>query len=65
MLQELTSALGIEAECIHARAEEAARSIKGGNPLRGGFDMACARAVANLRDLCEYCLPFVKATFFG
>lgn len=59
-LQELTSALGIEAECIHSRAEEAARSIKGGNPLRGCFDMACARAVANLRDLCEYCLPFVK-----
>ena len=28
--------------------------------LRESFDMATARAVANLRQLAEYCLPFVK-----
>ena len=41
---------------IHARAEEG-----GLNPdLREKYDVACARAVAALPTLSEYCLPFVK-----
>lgn len=47
---------GIDAKLIHARAEEG-----GKNPaLREKYDVACARAVANLPVLSEYCLPFVK-----
>ena len=45
---------GIEA--VHARAEEAGRDPA----LREQFDFATARAVADLRLLCELCLPFVK-----
>ncbi len=41
---------------IHARAEEQAL-VKG---YRDSFDFAAARAVADLRLLCELCLPFVK-----
>ena len=41
---------------IHGRAEEFALE-KG---FRDSFDFAAARAVANLRVLCELCLPFVK-----
>lgn len=59
-LQEISDELGLGAECIHGRAEETGRFIKSGNPLRESFDIATARAVANLRELCEYCLPFVK-----
>lgn len=39
-----------------ARAEEAAHTPS----LREQFDLVTARAVANLRLLCELCLPFVK-----
>lgn len=59
-LQEVSDRLNLNANCIHGRAEETARFIKDGNPYRESFDFATARAVANLRDLCEYCLPFVK-----
>ena len=41
---------------IHGRAEEFALE-KG---FRDSFDFAAARAVADLRVLCELCLPFVK-----
>ena len=40
---------------LHARAEDAARG-----EWRGSFDIAAARAVAPMRALLEYMLPFVK-----
>ena len=57
-LGEACEALGLDSmEAIHARAEEAAHD----NALREQFDFAAARAVADLRVLCELCFPFVKA----
>lgn len=47
---------GVKAEMLHARAEEAGQK----NEYREKFDFATARAVANLTNLSEYCLPFVK-----
>ncbi len=41
---------------VHARAEEQAL-VKG---YRDSFDFVTARAVADLRLLCELCLPYVK-----
>ena len=55
-LAELTKALGIKAEIVHARAEEAARQKE----YRTRYGFASARAVASLPVLCEYCLPFLK-----
>lgn len=59
-LGEVCGQVGVQAELIHGRAEESGRFIKSGNPLRESFDAATARAVANLRELSEYCLPFVR-----
>lgn len=42
-------------DITHARAEDAARGS-----LRGKYDIASARAVAPMRVLIEYLLPFVK-----
>ena len=56
-LQELTCQLDLQdVVCVHARAEEAG-CLK---EYRERFDCATARAVAHLRELSEYCLPFVR-----
>lgn len=55
-LQKCCEVLGIEANCIHARAEELAKK----SGFRESYDVATSRAVANLTTLCEYCLAFVK-----
>ena len=47
--------LGLSANVVHARAEEAGRG-----ELRESFDFAVSRAVARLYLLCELCLPFVR-----
>lgn len=54
-LSLLTESLGIQAECLHIRAEDAGKS-----QLRESFDVVTARAVARLNTLSEYCLPLVK-----
>lgn len=46
----------IKPEILHSRAEDAGKL----DMYREKFDLATARAVSNLRDLSEYCLPFVK-----
>ena len=43
-------------EAIHGRAEDFAKL----SDYREKFDITTARAVANLKILSEYCLPFVK-----
>ena len=55
-LQELCSGLNLDANYVHARAEDGGKDKK----YREKYDFACARAVASLRNLSEYCLPFVK-----
>ena len=56
-LAAVCSRLGLEdVEIVHARAEE--QGLKPG--FRDHFDFATARAVADLRVLCELCLPYVK-----
>ena len=55
-LAQLSETLDLGATCIHGRAEELGKNLE----YREKFDCATARAVANLSDLCEYCLPFVK-----
>ena len=56
-LNEIAQSLSLSnLSAIHARAEEQAL-VKG---YRDAFDFATARAVAELRLLCELCLPYVK-----
>lgn len=53
---DMAENLGLAPNFVHARAEEAGKDPA----FREQFDFATARAVSNLRDLSEYCLPFVK-----
>ena len=59
-LSQLCGELGIECRCVHKRAEEAGLD----KSMRESFDFVTARAVAQLRILCEYCLPLVKMKGF-
>ncbi len=55
-LKAVIDRLGLNAEALHLRAEDAARR----DALREGFDLAVARAVAPMNVLCEYMLPLVR-----
>ena len=48
--------LDLEAELIHSRAEEGGQNLD----LRGTYDFAVSRAVAQLNTLAEFCLPYVR-----
>lgn len=55
-LEHVATDLGLDnVTVLHARAEDAAR-----DKWRGSFDVAAARALAPMRVLIEYLLPFVK-----
>lgn len=56
VLEDISGALGLSVELLHLRAEDAGKQAA----YREQFDFATARAVANLRELAEYCLPFVR-----
>lgn len=53
-LKEILPQLGIQAECVTARAEEAVGSC------RESYDIATSRAVARLNILLELLAPYVK-----
>ncbi len=55
-LDTVITDLGLgDVETVHLRAEDAGHSER-----RESYDVVCARAVASLPVLCEYCLPLVK-----
>lgn len=53
-LSQVLPEIGVEAECVSARAEEYAMEH------RESYDLAVSRAVARLNMLSELCLPLVK-----
>ena len=55
-LQTLLETLGLKADCVHMRAEDAGQSPK----YREKFDAALTRAVSGLPVLAELTLPLVK-----
>ena len=55
-LSDVIAALGLNAQAVHFRAEEAAKSPQ----WRERFDCVTARAVAAMPTLAELALPFVR-----
>lgn len=56
-LSQVVDTLGIRGvTLLHGRAEDEGKRFS----MREKFDIASARAVAKLTELCEYCLPYVK-----
>ena len=56
-LEDVIEKCGLtQIHAIHSRAEDLAQQ----GEYRETFDICTSRAVANLRSLSEYCLPFVK-----
>ena len=56
VIENILENIGLKANVVHSRAEEAGQNKE----YREKYDFSTARAVTNLRDLAEYCLPFVK-----
>lgn len=56
VIRDILEKIELDCEVLHMRAEEAGQNKE----YREQYDFATARAVSNLRDLSEYCLPFVK-----
>ena len=55
-MDEVNAALSLGAQTVHARAEDGGKD----KSLRECFDVALSRAVAELRIVAEWTLPFVK-----
>lgn len=55
-LKQLSEKTATNFEAVHIRAEEASRREE----YREGFDVVTARAVKEMRELCELCLPLVR-----
>ena len=56
-LNDVIEKLGLSGiTAVHSRAEEGGKNAD----LREKYDIACARAVAAMPVLLEYCVPFVK-----
>lgn len=55
-IENVLSAVQLDGETVHMRAEEAGNLPQ----YRAQFDFVTARAVSNLQNLSEYCLPFVR-----
>ena len=56
VIKDILEKLELTAEVVHSRAEDGGQN----KAYREKYDFSTARAVSNLRDLTEYCLPFVK-----
>ena len=56
VIRDILDKLGLEAEVVHSRAEDGGQNKQ----YREKYDFSTARAVSNLRDLSEYCIPFVR-----
>lgn len=56
VIRDILEKIELSADVVHIRAEQAGQDKN----FREKYDFATARAVSNLRDLSEYCLPFVK-----
>ena len=55
-LEAVAKEIHAQVQTVHLRAEEGGRMPK----FREKYDIACARAVSNLRELSEYCIPYVR-----
>ncbi len=56
VIKDILDKLELFADVVHSRAEDGGQN----KAYREKYDFSTARAVSNLRDLSEYCLPFVK-----
>ena len=61
IVQQICGELSIKnVRAVHGRAEDLARQ----EDFRDRFDLCVSRAVANMRVLSEYCMPFARAGGF-